>query len=104
MPSITPTVTSISDFSTGKIEFAFDTSDTEGEYKITFDLQVVGFSTANYKGTTPLTWHIKGGTDFGNDYGDTDTLKTATREGVPLIVTPIPISQTYNLPGTISYW
>ena len=105
MPAINPIVTSISNFGAGKIAFEFDTT-TAGEYRITFDLQVVGFS-EDYvagRGTEPLTWHIKGGTDTGVDYGDDGSLKTATREGVPLIVTDAPTSQSYSLPGTIGYW
>jgi hypothetical protein len=104
-PAINP-INVTTDMSTGKIAFEFNTSTTPGKYRITFFIPVVGFSSTyeDGTGTKPLTWHIQGGTEAGSDFGDTDFIETATKEGVPLLVTDTPKTPKYSLPGEIEYW
>ena len=88
-PAISPITGSVkptTDMSDGAIEFGFNTTTTEGKYSITFDFPVVGYdaTTVTGTGTDPLTWHIRGGTEPGYDFGGTDN---AINDTVPLRVT-----------------
>jgi hypothetical protein len=90
-PAINPITGSVKpvaagDFSSGAIEFAFNTTTDEGKYSITFDFPVVGYDNTVVvgTGTEPLTWHIRGGTEPGYDFGGT---KDAINDTVPLRVT-----------------
>jgi len=92
---ITGSVKPTTDLSAGEIEFAFNTTTTEGKYAITFDFPVVGYSLAwsAGKGSQPLTWHIKAGTEPSYDFGG----DTAENETVPLIVVNNPTEPTFGI-------
>jgi hypothetical protein len=78
----------------GTIRFKFTTGDDGGQYKVTFNIPVVGFSgTAVIPGR--ITWEIHGGTNTGIDY-----IGTEGGSGFKLLVAASPAEKFVD--GTVS--